>query len=231
MTTNDPLNRRLHRRTRDGETLSSSQTTQSKTPEVGAFFFSKTKTKPKPWRWFSSWEVLLGVIALLTWLYFVVKRILFAHDPYPSFPLLIQLSGSFVHPDQDGLAWFIGRSRNRLIPDDVLVDDNRLPDYGGLLFVKVKHNNFQRQIRQNDLRLFHDEKQAQFDTSKEYITKRHWFDDELEDYETECRRPNWEKLHFPICNGFHEIDLSRHYDAALATRSGDRQDGNSFYLR
>jgi hypothetical protein len=185
---------------------------------------------PKPWRW-PPREVLLGVTALLTLmlLYFVVTRIR-GRDPDQSYPLLIHLAGSFVTPDQDGLAWFVG-ARYRLIPHADLVDDDRLPDYGGLVFVGLKHFNFQRRIRQNDLRLHHDEKQALVESTGEYITKRHWFDDELEDYETDCRRPNWEKLHFPICNGFHEMDLSRYYDAALAKRTGDRQQGNIFYLR
>jgi hypothetical protein len=186
--------------------------------------------KPKLWRW-APREVRFGAIALLAFmlLYFMLTRIR-GRDPDKSIPLLIHLAGNFVNPDQDGLAWFVG-SRARLILQTDLDDDRRLPDYGGLVFVRLKHFNFQRRIRQNDFRLYHDEKQALVERPGEHITKRHWFDDELEDYETECRRPNWEKLHFPICNGFHEIDLSRYYDAALAKRIGDRQQGNIFYLR
>ena len=108
-----------------------------------------------------------------------------------------------------------------------------LADYGGLVILSLRKSpKFERSIRQQDDSLYNAEKDSQIDLMNgEYISKRHWFDDELEDIEQDCRRPNWEMLHFPLCNAFHEIDLSRNYDAKLAQRSGDAQAGDSFYLR
>lgn len=128
--------------------------------------------------------------------------------------------------------WLVSPGR-RVLPEMMEEPNAGLADYGGLVFLSLRASRtFQRTIRQHDITLYNGEKKLQMDImNEEYISKRHWFDDELEDKEQECRRPSWEKLHFPNCLAFHEIDLSRNYDATLAQRSGDSQAGDSFYLR
>ena len=69
-----------------------------------------------------------------------------------------------------------------------------LADYGGLVILSLRKSpKFERSIRQQDDSLYNAEKDSQIDLMNgEYISKRHWFDDELEDIEQDCRRPNWE---------------------------------------
>ena len=123
--------------------------------------------------------------------------------------------------------WAMGY-RHFYLPDYLRVDTDRLADTGGIILLPKT----ERTIRNNDTQLWHEEKETQIlqMDAVEHISKRHWFDDELEDVEMECRRPNWEKLHFPTCNRFHEFDLSRPYDPELAKRVGDEQDGSSVYI-
>lgn len=128
--------------------------------------------------------------------------------------------------------WLISAGRKSL-PEMMEEPNAGLADYGGLVFLSLRTSQtFQRTVRHLDFTLYNAEKSTQVKSmNEEYISKRHWFDDELEDIENDCRRPNWEKGHFPLCNAFHEIDLSRNYDVTLAQRSGDNQAGDSFYLR
>jgi len=134
--------------------------------------------------------------------------------------------------------WLVTTQR-RVLPEMMPEPNSGLADYGGLVILSLQQqrrrkrlttSTIQRKIRLHDDELCSAEKQRLLDSVTDHISKRHWFDDELEDIEQDCRRPSWEMLHFPSCNAFHEIDLSRHYDKVLATRSGDVQAGDSSYL-
>jgi len=116
--------------------------------------------------------------------------------------------------------------------DEESRNGQKLGDHGGLVFLPVSRQNFRRRIRLHDNLLYHQEKESQMEgMNQEYISKRHWFDDELEEYDMNCRRVNWEQAHYPLCTLFHEVDMSRIYDEDLAKRSGDQQAGETFYLR
>lgn len=183
------------------------------------------------------WGLLLCAVSSLAIIYYArsnAQSIL--HNPFFStsnrslrLPYLMRQEP--IEGDGNLGGWLVSPGRHSL-PDIMEEPNAGLADFGGLVFLNLKKSpTFQRSIRPNDSLLSIAEKESQIvSMNGQYISKRHWFDDELEDVENECQRPNWEMLHFPLCNAFHEIDLSRNYDLKLAQRSGDSQAGDSFYL-
>lgn len=181
-----------------------------------------------------TFRIFLGGASTVLILYLLVTTNQSRSPTYRShqIPILIP---SLIHSDTDNNingnigGWFVG-SPLRFLPD-MIRESNQLVDTGGLIFLPLDKDQFRRTIRKYDETLFHEEIKVRLHhMDAEHISKRHWYADELEDVHAECRRPSWENLHFPTCLSFHEVDLSRPYDAELAKRSGDEQDGNSYYL-
>ncbi|CAB9518340.1 receptor-like [Seminavis robusta] len=207
------MNRRFRRRSKDGE-LPPRHAPPGSSATTG-------NASDSPWWLDHPGEAILFVISLPV-LFFIVSKGLYGLDRSRSIPLLI--------PTEDDMWGLLVGSRDGRRPQGGIHREDALPDYGGLVVLPLKSDNFQRTIRPNDAKQYHEMKKTEYANDKVHISKRHWFDDELVDEEAECRRPNWEKLHFPVCNAFHEMDLSRHYDSILAQRSGDSQPGDSVYI-
>ena len=161
-------------------------------------------------------------------------RVMQQYHERDSLPILIPyLMPEHLAQAGDYGGWIHGRGRRYLpaVYKDSILDPDGMPDYGGLVFLPLSANKFQRTIRKYDNELYDKEKNAQIEQmNQEYISSRHLPMADLEDKEHSCRRPNWEDYQFPNCNAFHEIELSRPYDGFLARRIGDDQDGESFYL-
>ncbi len=106
-----------------------------------------------------------------------------------------------------------------------------LADWGGL-DVSAPLSNFSRQIRLDDEERYEKIRKQElfaFDETRE--SQRYWHDDELEDMNTTCRRPNWYSIYQTTCNNFHAMALDRDFDEDLSHMSGDEQDIDTFYIK
>ena len=125
--------------------------------------------------------------------------------------------GGFIYPNRRQLVMkVISQKLNNI----EINNTNQLPDYGGLLFPFSDLRNLSS--HKNESSVQQDKHVSEKKKSKATIARR-WADDDFVQAsmansfaKPRCRHASWHKLHFPNCNAFHEMDISRHRDSQFA---------------
>lgn len=138
---------------------------------------------------------------------------------YFDFSLVDDLGG-WTYPRRDQRFPSYARLKVRL--------KEEIADYGGLHFHTIRDpSHFERQVDPNDYSRYEIERNQflnEMDTSD--LGQLYWHDDELD--KVTCHRPNWRSLYFPICNDFHEIDLSRDFEMDVESKVDQNYDSYRF---
>eukprot|EP00521_Asterionellopsis_glacialis_P014410 CAMPEP_0195305116 /NCGR_PEP_ID=MMETSP0707-20130614/35702_1 /TAXON_ID=33640 /ORGANISM="Asterionellopsis glacialis, Strain CCMP134" /LENGTH=420 /DNA_ID=CAMNT_0040369143 /DNA_START=307 /DNA_END=1569 /DNA_ORIENTATION=- len=132
--------------------------------------------------------------------------------------------GGWMHPSKP----FPSIQRLPPIPVEMV---EAAPDFGDIEYTSVSSTGkFQRQIDPNDYK--------KYEVERDLFLQRCDKDKRMdEDYEPdndvnpngECRRPNWRSKYYPVCNNFHEFDLSRNFDSEKK-KDPEELDYDSYYF-